>query len=203
MSTTKHKHYDLLSFKEATFLIYEREGIKGYYRGFLPSLIKNTMNSGTYFSTLYYLRLMFQKTEVMSDNWVNFWSSAIARGIQSTLSNPLIVIKTRLEVLGFKEYNTLGDAVSKIIHNEGYGGFFTGLKISLIRDVPFSGVFYPIYEFSKKFYSQVLMFDQRDEYMRNRAFYLAMISSMSSVTANLMSCLITHPLDIIRTRVFF
>lgn len=26
---------------------------------------------------------------------------------------------------------------------------------------------------------------------------------MSSVTANLMSCLITHPLDIIRTRVFF
>jgi len=115
MSNTKHKHYDLLSFKEATCLIYEREGIKGYYRGFLPSLIKNTMNSGTYFSTLYYLRLMLQKTEVMSDNWVNFWASATARAFQSTLSNPLIVIKTRLEVLGFKEYNTLGDAVRKII----------------------------------------------------------------------------------------
>ena len=101
MSHTKHKHYDLLSFKEATMLIFEREGIKGYYRGFLPSIIKNTMNSGTYFSTLYYLRIMFQKTNLMSDNWVNFWSSAIARGIQSVLSNPLIVIKTRLEVLGF------------------------------------------------------------------------------------------------------
>lgn len=65
------------------------------------------------------------------------------------LSNPIIVIKTRLEVLGFKEYNNFLDAIRKITQNEGYGGFFTGLKISLIRDVPFSGVFYPIYEFCK------------------------------------------------------
>jgi len=33
--------------------------------------------------------------------------------------------------------------------------------------------------------------------------YTALISGMSSGTANLMSCLITHPFDIIRTRVFF
>jgi len=30
-----------------------------------------------------------------------------------------------------------------------------------------------------------------------------MIASLASITANFMSCLITHPLDIIRTRVFF
>jgi hypothetical protein len=71
---------DLLSFRESTMLIYEREGIMGYYRGFFPSLIKNTLNSGTYFSTLYYLRLMLQKTS-MSDNMANFWSSACARAI--------------------------------------------------------------------------------------------------------------------------
>jgi hypothetical protein len=56
MQNTKHKHYDLLSFREATLLIYEREGFKGYYRGFGPSVIKNTMNAGTYFSTLHVLR---------------------------------------------------------------------------------------------------------------------------------------------------
>lgn len=159
MSQTKHKHYDLLSFKEATMLIYEREGFRGYYRGFLPSLIKNTMNAGTYFSTLHYLRLALQKTNMMSDNWVNFWASATARAVQTTLCNPLIVIKTRLEVLGFSEYNSLGDAVRKIVSQEGYSGFFTGLKISLIRDVPFSGIFYPIYEYSKAFYSVALRFD--------------------------------------------
>ena len=43
---------------------------------------------------------------------------------------------------------------------EGAGGLFTGLKISLIRDVPFSGIFYPIYTFFKKYFLLVLGFDQ-------------------------------------------
>jgi hypothetical protein len=159
MSNTKHKHYELLSFKEATMLIYEREGLRGYFRGFGPSVIKNTLNAGTYFSTLHFLQQMLLKMNVMSDPAVNFWSSAIARAIQSVLSNPLIVIKTRLEVLGFQEYNSLTDAILKVYKNEGYGGFFTGLKVSLIRDVPFAGIFFPLYEMSKSFYSMLLFFN--------------------------------------------
>lgn len=81
MSSAKHKHHDLLSFRESTMLIYEREGLRGYYRGFLPSLIKNTMNAGTYFSSLHYLRVALQKMNVMSENWTNFWASATARGL--------------------------------------------------------------------------------------------------------------------------
>jgi len=61
--------------------------------------------------------------------------------------NPLIVIKTRFEVVGFNEYSGISDACKQIYLKEGMGGFFTGLKISLIRDVPFSGIFYPIYSF--------------------------------------------------------
>jgi hypothetical protein len=110
MQHTKHKHYDLLSFKEATMLIYEREGMRGYFRGFFPSLLKSSFNSATYFSSLHYLRLALGRSTTLSDNWVNFWASAAARGIESTLANPLIVVKTRLEVLGFTEYTGLRDA---------------------------------------------------------------------------------------------
>lgn len=204
MSNTKHKHYELLSFKEATMLIYEREGFRGYFRGFGPSVVKNTMNAGTYFSTLHFLQQMLLRMNFMSEPAVNFWASAVARGIQSVLSNPIIVIKTRLEVLGFQEYSGLTDAIKKIYLNEGPGGFFTGLKVSLIRDVPFAGIFFPLYEISKRFYSMLLFFNAADEQSKKRLlFYTSLISSMSSMTANLMSCLITHPLDIIRTRVFF
>ena len=118
------------------------------------------------------------------------------------LSNPIIVIKTRLEVLGFQEYSSFNDAIRKIYKNEGFTGFFTGLRISLIRDVPFAGIFYPIYEFCKQFYSLLLLSDAVDP-NKKRVMNTALISSLSSVTANLMSCMITHPLDIIRTRVFF
>ena len=118
------------------------------------------------------------------------------------LSNPIIVIKTRFEVLGFSEYSGFTDAIRKLYINEGPGGFFTGLKISLIRDVPFAGIFFPIYEFCKKFYSLLLLSEIEDP-NKKRVMNVALISSLSSVTANLMSCMITHPLDIIRTRVFF
>ena len=62
MSKSNHKHYELLSFKEATMLIYEREGVKGYFRGFTPSIVKNTINAGTYFSTLHFLRETLMQT---------------------------------------------------------------------------------------------------------------------------------------------
>ena len=65
------------------------------------------------------------------------------------LANPITVIKTRLEVIGFTEYTGIVDASRKIYAQEGAGAFFTGLKVSLVRDVPFSGVFYPIYTFFK------------------------------------------------------
>jgi solute carrier family 25 protein 39/40 len=67
-------------------------------------------------------------------------------------------------VLGFQEYNNILDGVYKIYRVEGLGGFFTGLKVSLIRDVPFSGIFYPIYEGSKTFYNTLLNFDPNNPY---------------------------------------
>jgi hypothetical protein len=44
----------------------------------------------------------------------NSTSSAIARALQSIMTNPIIVIKTRFEVLGFNEYASIVDAVKKI-----------------------------------------------------------------------------------------
>lgn len=34
--------------------------------------------------------------------------------MQSILANPLIVVKTRFEVVGFNEYSGIGDAIIKI-----------------------------------------------------------------------------------------
>jgi solute carrier family 25 protein 38 len=204
LNKSKRSHYELLSFREAVMLIKEREGFRGYYRGFFPSLLKNSLNSGTYFSTLYSIKRALHTATSLSDNSVNFWASAMARTLQSTLCNPLVVVKTRFEVLGFQEYTGLLDAINKVYKNEGAGGFFTGLKISLIRDVPFSGIFFPIYMMSKEFFSLVFGVNLKDKSEINyRGFTIAAVSSLSSLSANFLSCLITHPLDIIRTRVFF
>ena len=36
------------------------------------------------------------------------------------------------------------------------GGLFTGLRVSLIRDVPFSGIFYPIYSLFKTYFMMMM-----------------------------------------------
>ena len=76
---------------------------------------------------------------------MQFLAGCLTKSIQSVSINPITVVKTRLEVIGFNEYTGILDACKKINQNEGLKGFFTGIKVSLIRDVPFSGTFYPIY----------------------------------------------------------
>lgn len=67
-------------------------------------------------------------------------------------------------MLGFSEYSSLYDAVWKIYREEGMRGYFTGLWISLVRDVPFSGIYYPIYEQTKTMFNKILKYDQiKDE----------------------------------------
>lgn len=141
-----------LTFSQATQLIYQREGLPGFMRGFVPSVMKGTVNSGVYFGMLFYNEQLLTQLGWFSQPNVQFISSAAARIAQTVISNPLIVIKTRFEVVGFNEYKNTIDAAIKIAQNEGLRGFFTGLKVSLLRDVPFSGIFYPIYMYFKSYF---------------------------------------------------
>lgn len=188
--------------------IYNTEGMRGFLRGLWPSLIKNTLTSGTYFSMLYFFEETYNKMNTLTPSQVHFFSSASARTVQSIISNPIIIIKTRLEVVGFNEYNSISDACRKIYLQEGCLGFFTGLRVSLIRDVPFSGIFYPIYNLFKK--ELLYLYEAKQgvtggEQMSQakRIQQLAVISSIASFSANIASCTLTHPIDLIRTRIFF
>lgn len=176
-------------------------------RGLAPSLLKSTLAAGTYFSTLYYLEERIKQLQIMNDSTNHFVSSATARTLQSITVNPLIVIKTRLEVIGFNEYNSMSDACRKIYVNEGAGGFWTGLKVSIIRDVPFSGIFYPIYNLFKKELTYLYEIKNRNSEEKmtkaQRLQQLAIISSVASFSANIASCTLTQPIDLIRTRIFF
>ena len=104
-----------LTAREATKFIYRKEGLTGFMRGFTPSVLKNVLNSGSYFSMLYYLETIIRKTGLFNDSSIHFLSSAASRTFQSIISNPIIVVKTRFEVIGFVEYSGTMDAFRQII----------------------------------------------------------------------------------------
>lgn len=57
-----------LSFYEATKVIYQIEGMKGFMRGFTPTMYKNFIAAGTYYSTLHYLEESMKKFENLSSS---------------------------------------------------------------------------------------------------------------------------------------
>ena len=54
-------------------------------------------------------------------------SAAVTKAIQTIVSNPIVIVKTRFEVAGFNEYANTMDAFRKIYAKEGGQAFFTGL----------------------------------------------------------------------------
>jgi hypothetical protein len=70
-----------LSFREAVKLIYNREGPQGFLRGLVPSLMKNTLNSGTYFGLLFYSEERLKKMDILTPSQIQIVSSGFARAV--------------------------------------------------------------------------------------------------------------------------
>jgi len=68
-----------LTARQATLFIYRKEGFNGFMRGFVPSMMKNTLNAGSYFSMLYYTETLLRTTGLFKDSQVAFLASAFSR----------------------------------------------------------------------------------------------------------------------------
>eukprot|EP00826_Nyctotherus_ovalis_P058661 TRINITY_DN8083_c0_g1_i8.p1 TRINITY_DN8083_c0_g1~~TRINITY_DN8083_c0_g1_i8.p1 ORF type:complete len:312 (+),score=62.30 TRINITY_DN8083_c0_g1_i8:74-1009(+) len=177
--------------------IYQQEGIHGLYRGLIPGCLKSAFSAGTYF---YLLSVARRFTEfVPSKSLADLLAATLARTVQTFITNPILIVKTRFEVVGFNEYRGLADAFVQIYRREGLRSFFTnGIVYALLKDVPFSAIQFPLYEAIKnKFLSLSTEEQRRDPYTKT------LIYAVSSMFATFASCLMTNPLDVIRTRVVF
>lgn len=166
------------------------EGLRGFYRGFMPTLIKTPIGTAIYFSFLerYKRLLKEQKYVKMNGHSVNFISSALARIWQCVCVNPILLTITRFEVVGFHSYSSLMDGLIKIKREEGFRGYFIGLKPLLIKEVPTAAFFYFLYEHFKK-----LVQSMGIENIQVQA-------SSSAILANTILTFINNPIDVIRTR---
>ena len=65
--------------------------------------------------------------------------------------------------------------------------------------MPFSGVFYPIYKQFQTYYAKLLGIDPNHQ----SSAQIVLLTSLASFSANIFSCTLTHPIDLIRTRIYF
>ncbi|CAI4216594.1 unnamed protein product [Parascedosporium putredinis] len=124
------------SFFRAFGEIYRDEGLQGFFRGIVPTLLNAGPGMGIYFLTYEALRpLTF---------------------IAKTTVFPLDIVRKRMQVQGptrgkyihknIPEYTSTMGAIRTILATEGIRGLYRGLFVTLLKHAPSSGVTLWVYE---------------------------------------------------------
>ncbi|KAJ3055596.1 mitochondrial aspartate-glutamate transporter agc1 [Rhizophlyctis rosea] len=177
--------------------VIRNEGVMGLYSGLIPQLvgvapekaIKLTMND-----------LVRSKTRDPKTGQIPLWAEIMAGctagGSQVLFTNPLEIVKIRLQVQGEAAKAALDAATPKagaltIVRQLGLLGLYKGVGACLLRDIPFSAIYFPTYAHLK-----TGLFEEGKNGKKLGALELLTAGAIAGMPA---AYLVT-PADVIKTR---
>uniref|UniRef100_A0A8C7L8V9 Solute carrier family 25 member 12 n=1 Tax=Oncorhynchus kisutch TaxID=8019 RepID=A0A8C7L8V9_ONCKI len=163
------------------------EGFFGFYRGLLPQLIGVAPEKAIKLTVNDFVRDKFTGKGDTIPFAAEVLAGACAGGSQVVFTNPLEIVKIRLQVAG---EITTGPRISalSVIRDLGLFGLYKGAKACFLRDIPFSAIFFPVYAHTKAQFA--------DEQGRLGALQLLAAGAIGGIPA---ASLVT-PADVIKTR---
>lgn len=181
--------------------ILRQEGAFALWKGLVPTLARTVPGVGLYFSTLQTL----QRRLLGNGKPSTLQSLALgctARCTAGVLLMPMTVIKTRYES-GLFAYPSLFSAIKNLGRVEGLVGLTSGIVPTLLRDVPFSGLYLMFYT---EFKSIAKTIDNQNADARNppKLKYNSrheVRNFVCGICAGLLACAITHPFDVLKTKI--
>jgi len=170
--------------------VWRYEGMRGLYRGILAQLIGVGPEKA--------LKLVVNDTVrdwVRVDGSVPMWgqlaAGACAGGAQVIVTNPLEIVKIRLQTA--TETGETTSAV-RIIRELGFKGLYKGASACFLRDIPFSFIYFPVYSGLKYSLLNFKTFVSSDGTL-NQGGWLA-----AGMGAGAPAAFLTTPADVIKTR---
>lgn len=156
LSTARNAPGAYKSTIQGTLALYRDEGVRGFYRGLLPSLFGVSHGA-----------IQFMAYEQLKNHWaVSFRSgskdnlsnfdflslSAASKMFAGSITYPYQVVRARLQTYDAgQHYRGAWDVVRKVWRHEGVGGFYKGLGPNIVRVLPSTCVTFLVYE-NTKFY---------------------------------------------------
>jgi len=116
--------------------IFERDGVRGFWRGMRPTLMGIIPARSAYFFAYEQSKKALGKAGLEEGGTINALISGLGAGVAgNSLTNPIWMVKTRMQLLadtgaGQVAYGGYRDAVSSIYREEGVGGFYRGITAS-------------------------------------------------------------------------
>lgn len=142
--------------------ISKNEGILSLWSGLSPTLILAVPATIAYFVSYEQLRLHFKDTYnkkfrkdridgtvVEQPFWIPMLAGAVARIWAATLVSPLELIRTKMQSQKLS-YAEIMQALKTVVKYSGISGLWMGLSSTLLRDVPFSAMYWLNYETIKQ-----------------------------------------------------
>lgn len=197
--------------------IVRTKGYQGLWRGTTPTVIRNVPGVAIYFYSVSHLRhvasqrqIPFISVAVNSNDSAsgsstlaklsttgNLLTGAVARVTVGFILSPVTVVKARFESSNFSAATerTLLSSMREILSESGFRGFFQGFTATALRDAPYAGLYLALYEASKT--NLAALSHSMDGGLGTGNW---MVVSGSGLLAGTLATLVTHPFDIIKTR---
>ncbi|KAG0039359.1 hypothetical protein BGZ82_008581 [Podila clonocystis] len=132
-----------------------KEGVRGLYRGIVPNLIGITPEKAIKLAVNDFAREYWaEKTNVPEEKLAiqyGMLAGATAGFCQVIATNPMEIVKIQMQVAGSQklEPGEQRPTAMGIVRNLGLRGLYRGTPATLMRDVPFSIMFFPLNSFLK------------------------------------------------------
>ena len=134
LSTARHTPGAYRSITHGTSELYRTEGIRGFYRGLLPSLFGVSHGAIQFMAYEQLKNRWALKREGGREGLTNLdylYLSAGSKMFAGSITYPYQVVRSRLQIYDAKErYNGAMDVVRQVFRREGIAGFYKGYVIT-------------------------------------------------------------------------
>nr|XP_046159291.1 solute carrier family 25 member 40-like [Oncorhynchus gorbuscha] len=174
---------------DAFIKIVRREGIKSLWSGLPPTLIMAVPATVIYFTCYDQLRAALRVRMGSHAEEAPLLAGALARVGSVTVISPLELIRTKMQSQR-SSYRELSEVIHSAVRNEGWRSLWRGWGPTLLRDVPFSAMYWYNYEKGKAWLC-------KHNNIREPTFAVTFISG--AVSGSIAS-IVTLPFDVVKTR---
>ena len=144
-------------------------------------------------------RLPASSSQSPAPSWVSLTAGGLARLLAVSLVSPLELVRTKMQSQKMP-WSQVIRCVRDLVATQGVWGLWNGYTATLLRDVPFSALYWPLYESTRDTLRRwAAIRERRSLYTLTVQENSFLINFVSGALAGSVASTITLPFDVIKT----